>query len=890
MMAEGIFPAVSVIIPVYNMGKYVRDCLDSVLSQTLQNIEILCVNDGSTDDSLSILLEYAERDVRVKVISQENKGVAVARNRALHMACGEYIAFMDPDDWYPSTDVLEYLLNVVKEHHVEIAGGSWACYQDGVSVKVGGKYVFNEEGFVEYHDYQFEYGYQRFLFRRLFLAENGIDFPLYRRYQDPPFFVKTMVSAKRFYAVPKIVYARRIGHKDIGWTQEKILDALFGLRDIFVLSKAANLPILHCHNYNLGGMIAVIQNFENMSLEIIDELIELEKSLYIPFLKERIPDFEKEEVLSELIADCIDTWWSHLAPEEKASGFDEMISRWGSTTVISKLSLKYFNQGAELARWVKGTNSLTYDGRKIKTVLTYIMRASNGGAERVACSLCKFWVDMGYRVILVTDEEPTGKDYPLSDKVERIVLKNHSYPDYAKGKNYGTRAEEWAQILRDNEVDAVVYHPYWNPRAFFWDTLSIKAHGVSVIGFWHGSFTRGLSLKWEKSCNYYAPCELADSLVVLSDTARAFLRYYNGNIHVTINPVPENLQDWKQNHWIENHDILWLARLHPMKNPLDLIPIMKDVLAEVPDAVLHIVGKSSDGKIEEDLTHKIKEEGLNGHVILEGFTTDVKRWYLSSRIFLMTSSTEGYPNTLTESKMAALPCVMYELPYLTLCEGNRGILPVPQRDTKAASKAIIHLLQDDELCEHYGKEARAHIEELASFDFQKKWREIFESVENGSSKNVTKAEKYMMDMLVGEYMKENDRATKVEFELEKQRSQAKGMAEEFKNKIVWMEKDFKRQVDQEKIKNQKLGQTIRDMQQLTKLLNQEKTKNKKLGKKLRDIQHGYSFRVGRIVTWFPRKIRGGIYCFRQHGGIYTVKRIVEHLGIDMGTKGFVRRK
>ena len=490
-----------------------------------------------------------------------------------------------------------------------------------------------------------------------------------------------------------------------------------------------------------------------------------------------------------------------------------------------------------MARWVKGAASLTYDGRKIKTVLTYIENIRNGGAERGTCLFIQIWVNMGYRVILVTNEEPTEEDYTLSDKVERVVLKNHDYADYAKGKNFGKRAEEWAQILRDYEVDAVVYHPHWNPMAFFWDSLAIKGSGVAAIGFWHNAFIRAFIVRWKNVNNYFIPCELIDAIVVLSDTDRTFLRYYNGNVHVTINPVTEGLQDWKRERFVEKHDILWLARLVPQKNPLDLVPIMKAVLLEVPDAVLHIVGKSADGKIEEALAQKIKEAGLEGHVILEGFSRDVKSWYLSSRIFLMTSDFEGYPNTLKESKQASLPCVMYELPYLTLCEGNRGILPVPQHDTKAAAKAIVRLLQDDAFCEQCGKEARAHIEELAQFDFQKKWREIFESVEAGHADNVSPDEKRMMDMLVGEYMKENDRATK-------------------------KESDWKN----------------------------SEAKNRKLSKELRDIRQGYSFRIGRIVTWFPRKLRGGIKCFRQHGAVYTAKRTLEHMGINMGTKDFAHRK
>lgn len=89
----------SVIIPVYNVEKYLRRCLDSVLNQTYRDLEIICVNDGSTDSSLSILEEYTEKDSRIKIISQENGGLSAARNSGLKRASGDYITFLDSDDW-----------------------------------------------------------------------------------------------------------------------------------------------------------------------------------------------------------------------------------------------------------------------------------------------------------------------------------------------------------------------------------------------------------------------------------------------------------------------------------------------------------------------------------------------------------------------------------------------------------------------------------------------------------------------------------------------------------------------------------------------------------------------------------------------------------------------
>src|SRR5208283_3845450 len=89
---------VSVIIPVYNAERYLRECLDSVVNQSLHEIEIICVNDGSTDGSLAILDGYEENDKRFKVISKSDEGQAIARNLALTLVSGEYVVFVDSDD------------------------------------------------------------------------------------------------------------------------------------------------------------------------------------------------------------------------------------------------------------------------------------------------------------------------------------------------------------------------------------------------------------------------------------------------------------------------------------------------------------------------------------------------------------------------------------------------------------------------------------------------------------------------------------------------------------------------------------------------------------------------------------------------------------------------
>lgn len=112
-------PLISVIIAIYNPGKYLRSCLDSIVNQTYRNLEIILVDDGSTDDSLKICQEYAEKDSRVIVYHKENSGVSATRNQGIRLAHGDYFSFIDSDD-YIEPDTYEYLLNIINEHNVDV--------------------------------------------------------------------------------------------------------------------------------------------------------------------------------------------------------------------------------------------------------------------------------------------------------------------------------------------------------------------------------------------------------------------------------------------------------------------------------------------------------------------------------------------------------------------------------------------------------------------------------------------------------------------------------------------------------------------------------------------------------------------------------------------------
>ena len=208
---------ISVIIPVYNSEKYLCRCLDSVIEQSLKDIEIICINDGSTDNSLHLLQKYSKQDDRLKIYNQENQGAGAARNKGLKLATGKYVVFADPDDFYPDKDVLSDLYRAIENNKVNIAGGGLIEFLPDLRYRK--EYAeqelktFTKNCILKYSDYQYDYFFQRFIYSRKFLIQQKIGFPLYRRQQDIVFFVKAMIKAKKFYALKRTSYCYRVDYK-----------------------------------------------------------------------------------------------------------------------------------------------------------------------------------------------------------------------------------------------------------------------------------------------------------------------------------------------------------------------------------------------------------------------------------------------------------------------------------------------------------------------------------------------------------------------------------------------------------------------------------------------------------------------------------------------------
>lgn len=215
---------VSIIIPVYNVEKYLEECLWSVVTQSLKEIEIICINDGSTDDSLRILNDFAKNDSRIRIISKENGGQAIARNIGINEAIGDYIGFVDSDDFIKS-NMFEIMYGNVCDGNLDINmckvssfddldntvnSSDWyyslKCF-DGFEKK-----IFNHLDTKEFTDEISVTPYNK-LYKRDFIIKNKLYFPENLIFEDEAFFYDVYLKAERISIVDENLYSYRVNRE-----------------------------------------------------------------------------------------------------------------------------------------------------------------------------------------------------------------------------------------------------------------------------------------------------------------------------------------------------------------------------------------------------------------------------------------------------------------------------------------------------------------------------------------------------------------------------------------------------------------------------------------------------------------------------------------------------
>lgn len=207
---------VSVIVPCYNAERFLHKCLDSLIGQTLKEIEIICVNDCAKDNTAVILEEYAKKDSRIKIVTHEkNQGLSAARNSGIAIATGEYIGFVDSDDFVELTMMEKLYGKAIKKNADLVIGNVYLYFED-----TGKTQIFRDERFFMYlagQVFKFEdqpslvscIGAWDRIYKRELITDNNLRFPVGMIYEDQPFSIQAMAYANRITVVSDPLYYYR---------------------------------------------------------------------------------------------------------------------------------------------------------------------------------------------------------------------------------------------------------------------------------------------------------------------------------------------------------------------------------------------------------------------------------------------------------------------------------------------------------------------------------------------------------------------------------------------------------------------------------------------------------------------------------------------------------
>ena len=808
-------PLVSIIIPICNKEAYLRRTLNSLISQTLHNIEILCIDDHSTDLSREIIREYAARDSRiVPIYHNTNLGTSRSRKDGVLASHGQYIMFLDGDDQF-KLHACEVAYNAINKAQSDIL-------QFNIDIK-------NCSGVPE----------ERIAMNKKLFA------PCLEKIEGD--LVQECWRNRKFgFQITNKIFRNKLAKKAFAEIEDTKILRAEDLYAFFVIAYYAHTYVgisedLYEYNFGLGQtgqeQMTITQFRPFLTEKSVS--VALKRFTAVKGIDEIYADI-LHQIDSHFIAECSDRWCDSVCESDRIIAFNELVNTFGLEDVITHFAqTEWWNPQNRLLEKVHGLKQFQYTPRhhdKTLTIAMYYRNIVNGGAQRVAAMLCNIWANLRdkvghsmYKVVLITDEGKLENEYPLSDKVERAYL-----PAWEKSRqgNFRARYRAWQSVIECYSIDIIV-HGLWVADTTWWDMLAIKgapshpayvchSHNFCCVPFDFGD-NRPLELMYRYM--------MSDGIVTLSECDQEYVATFNSNVRTITNPVAFNPSK-HVNSTYENNNIVWVGRLSSEKNPLDVIKMAECVRLQLPDVQLFIVG-DGDKHIKTQMQRYIMQHKLEENVHMTGFKLNTNDYYHKASAFITTSTYEGFSLTIAEALSFGVPVISYDMPWLPFIRDGRGIITVPQRKYKMLANEVVKLLSHPEKVRELGNQGKQLIKEIASADIAGEWSKLFKAVNNSRNKckqtPLSNTENILKYMTLYQHTGRYKAIDKVRRELSVNESTHIYEIEQLKHEMT--------------------------------LLRQQ----------IAAYRNSNSWRIGRLITWLPRKIKGGIKCCQDHGLRYTLR-------------------
>ena len=332
-------PKISVIVPVYNVEKYLPECLDSIINQTLKDIEIICLNDGSTDNSLDILKEYALKDSRIKLIDKENEGLGYTRKVGLEHATGDYLLFCDSDDYYAELTAFEELYNYIEKVKVDVvifesikyssSKGFWENKDDHFNnppqKEVFSYFDLGLEGMLASRAYMWKKIYSK----KFFDSYNDWYFPKHMIVQDLPLYFQILMRAKMSYINRNYyVYRTRADSAQNNKNDIKLCNFCQAYKDSYKILKE-KFPNVNLSYFVYYGCFKpwLLNDYQIKSIDTVNKLIDIIKTIIKPDILSNIKDRKVFLFFKASFRMSPENYWSYLNKKILKNKSKEIIYR-----------------------------------------------------------------------------------------------------------------------------------------------------------------------------------------------------------------------------------------------------------------------------------------------------------------------------------------------------------------------------------------------------------------------------------------------------------------------------------------------------------------------------------------------------------------------------------
>ena len=373
---------ISVIIPVYNVEEYLEQCLDSVINQPLEDIEVICINDGSTDNSLEILEEYAKKDYRIKIINKKNEGIGVARNIGIDHAKGKYIIFLDSDDWLKN-NAFKNLYDIIILDNIDILIFKILPYDENSDKffkrddyeLLGLENLFKED-FVTYKDIKEDIfnisvvAYNK-IYKKSFLDKHNLKFPERLIFEDNPFFFDAIINAKKIkFNNEYYLYRRFRDNSVISLVDESHFDIIPISNMIIEVFKDNNLFEMFKFELFNKKIMLIMSEYESTDYIYKKKFFNLIKNDFLRFnlsFEDFIDNFKESNLYFYLNALKYDNFWEF--------DFYNLKSK-------LELQINFFKQdNINLKNWItkleNNNNNLKNNNKKLKSKTIQLKKSNN---------------------------------------------------------------------------------------------------------------------------------------------------------------------------------------------------------------------------------------------------------------------------------------------------------------------------------------------------------------------------------------------------------------------------------------------------------------------------------------------------------------------------------